>query len=123
MMADIKPENNLVDDNGKVMITDNDIKHQDVGHKSTIDYVAQVLLEFCGKITMHGLGQVSYHTARIAKFVWIVAFLGAQARLFYHISNLIQLYIDRPIQETTTILHKPTRFPGVTVCNLDPISR
>ncbi len=72
---------------------------------------------------MHGLGQVSYHTVRIARFAWIVAFLGAQAGLFYHMSNLIQLFIDRPIQETTTILHKPTRFPDVTVCNLDPLSR
>ncbi len=95
MMADIKQENNWVNDNGKVEVTHNDVRHRNVVQRSTIDMVAQVLICFCGETTMYGLGQMSYHTARIAKFAWIVVFLGAQTGLWYYISNRIQLYIDR----------------------------
>ncbi len=121
-MAHKKQDSNWVDDNGKVKVTDNDVRHPNVDQRYIIDWMAQVFLDFCGDTTMHGLGQATFHTVSIVKLAWIVAFLGAQGGLFYYISNLIKIYMDRPIQETTTILHKPTRFPDVTVCNLDPIS-
>jgi hypothetical protein len=72
---------------------------------------------------MHGLGQVATHTVIIAKVVWLLAFLGAQVGLLIHISNLCQLYLAHPIQQSTTIVHIPVQFPGVTVCNLDPLSQ
>ncbi len=49
MMADVTLKNNWVVDNGKVKVTDNKVRCQNIGQKSTIDWVAQVLLDFCGE--------------------------------------------------------------------------
>ncbi len=123
MIVGVTPDNNWVDDHDKVKVNGNVVRCQNVGQRSTRDCVAQVLRDFCGDTPMHGLGQVRHNTVSMAKVAWMVVFLGDQAGLFLHITNLIQLYRNRPIQETTIVLHKPTRFHDVTVCNLDLISR
>ena len=91
--------------------------------RSCRDRFLQVLMDFCDQTNMHGLGQVATHTIIIIKVIWFLAFLGAQAGLWLHISDLIIMYRDYPIQQSTNIDHTPVQFPEVTVCNLDPISQ
>ena len=72
---------------------------------------------------VNSCGEVAAHTVVIAKYVWFFAVLSAVCGIGYHLSTLVERFLDRPIQEVTTTLNTPIPFPGITVCNLDRISR
>ena len=73
-----------------------------------------VLNDFCDTTSMHGLGQVSGNTIVIAKSVWFLAVVAAGAGIGFHLAILIQLYLQRPIQESTTTSNQAITFPGIT---------
>jgi hypothetical protein len=103
-----------------------------VSNKTTLDkkprmtmkqHLFAILTDFCNNTSMHGLGQVSRNTIGFAKFVWFIAVLVGTAGIVFHLSILVTLYLERPIQEVTKTLNQPIPFPDVTVCSLDPISK
>ena len=85
--------------------------------------VYKLFKEFCGGTSLHGLGQLVANRSGFIKFVWVVAFVAAVAGNAYHLSNLIESYLDYPKQQVTTADDNPIPFPGVTICNLDAFSK
>ncbi len=74
MMVSVMLDDNWVDTHDEVNVTDKDVRCQKVGQRSTVDWVAQVLFDFCGETTMHGLSQVIHNTVSMAKVAWIIVF-------------------------------------------------
>ena len=94
----------------------------EMSRRSKYANVVIVISKFCRETSVHGLGQVAQNTVVIAKVVWLVAFFAAVIGNAYHVSSLVRLYLEYPMQEVTRSQYGPITFPDVTVCNLNPIS-
>lgn len=85
--------------------------------------ITALLLGFCNKTTAHGWGSVSRSPNRIVGCIWIIVTLTAIVITFVNISSLLTLYQSRPQEVKMVDTTGHADFPGVTVCNIYPISR
>lgn len=62
-----------------------------------------LLRDFAGDTTAHGIGRISSSKAVWLKLVWVAAFFGGLAVFIWQMTSLIQKYNDYPITTKTKV--------------------
>ena len=81
-----------------------------------------VVQEFCADTTTHGLGRVAAANSLTVRTFWITIFLSAFIFSIYQISVSFPCYLENPTKTHVTMVKtEGLHFPGVTVCNINPM--
>ncbi|CAH3105581.1 unnamed protein product [Porites lobata] len=84
--------------------------------------IKQVLSNFCGYTTAHGLGRLAESRNVIRRIAWSLFCIGALVMFVLQIKNLFLIYLSRPVATVVNVHHESrVSFPAVTICNLNMI--
>lgn len=74
--------------------------------------------------TIHGIVHVFTSKSPLRRIFWAVIFLSAAGGCLYNVVERFATYLDRPTSTTLSFkVNDGVRFPAITVCNLNPVSR
>ena len=87
--------------------------------KTTRMQVHQVLEEFAGMTSLHGVPRIINARSLAVRIFWSLVFIGAFSMFVWTGSNLLHQYFTYPTKVNVEIVQRPVPFPSVTVCNTD----
>ncbi|XP_015764092.1 PREDICTED: degenerin deg-1-like [Acropora digitifera] len=84
--------------------------------------IKDVLTNFCGYTTAHGLGRLAESQGAFRRATWSLFCFGALTMFVIQIYNLFLIYLGRPVATVVNVHHESNvRFPAVTICNLNMV--
>ena len=66
----------------------------------------ELLSEFCGYTTAHGLGRLSQSNNNLTRFVWSLFCIGAFTVFIMEVYSLLGLYLSRPVTTVVKVEHE-----------------
>ncbi|CAH1773933.1 unnamed protein product [Owenia fusiformis] len=82
----------------------------------------KTFLDFSGKTTAHGCGQIAKAKYKILKLIWMVIFFGALSFATYSSGIMFMKYYKYPTKDVVSLTYDDLEFPSVTFCNLQPFA-
>ena len=80
--------------------------------------------DFCAHTSAHGLGQAAAASSWKTRILWLLIFISAFIVAATQIYMTIHDFLQYPTQTKVTLVKKERlAFPGVTICNLNPVTR
>lgn len=80
--------------------------------------------DFCAHTSAHGLGQAAAASSWKTRVLWLLIFISAFIVAATQIYMTIHDFLQYPTQTKVTLIKKERlAFPGVTICNLNPVTR
>ena len=80
--------------------------------------------DFCAHTFAHGLGQAAAASSWKTRILWLLIFISAFIVAATQIYMTIHDFLQYPTQTKVTLVKKERlAFPGVTICNLNPVTR
>ena len=80
--------------------------------------------DFCANTTAHGLGHVAAASSWKERIFWILILIAAFIISAYQIHCSCSVYMQYPTQtEVSLVTKEKLFFPGVTVCNINPVKQ
>ena len=80
--------------------------------------------DFCAHTSAHGLGQAAAASSWKTRILWLLIFISAFIVATTQIYMTIHDFLQYPTQTKVTLIKKERlAFPGVTICNLNPVTR
>ena len=80
--------------------------------------------DFCAHTSAHGLGQAAAASSWKTRILWLLIFISAFIVAATQIYMTIHDFLQYPTQTKVTLIKKERlAFPGVTICNLNPVTR
>ena len=80
--------------------------------------------DFCAHTSAHGLGQAAAASSWKTRILWLLIFISAFIVAATQIYMTIHDFLQYPTQTKVTLVKKERlAFPGVTICNLNPVRR
>ncbi|PAA89558.1 hypothetical protein BOX15_Mlig030616g2 [Macrostomum lignano] len=89
---------------------------------SNVKAAATVLTEYGHRSTLHGLSHMFQSGDLWRKAFWLVLTFAASGACVYHIYATVSNYLESPITSIYRDEGPQALFPGVTICNLKPVS-
>ncbi|XP_022797294.1 amiloride-sensitive sodium channel subunit alpha-like [Stylophora pistillata] len=84
--------------------------------------IKEVISNFCGYTTAHGLGRLADGGGIFRRVSWTLFCVGAMAMFIVQTKNLFVIYFSRPVTTVVTVNHEShVKFPAVSICNLNMI--
>ena len=79
------------------------------------------ILESALSTTIHGIPNIFRAERILLKIMWTLCLLGSSSYCFFSICKSFNSYFNREVVTNINIIkEKPTEFPAVTFCNLNP---
>ena len=72
----------------------------------------ELIKEFCGYTTTHGLARLAEAKTLFSRLIWTVFILGASAMFIYQTCGLFSLYLRRPV---STIVKEKYATVGIQI--------
>lgn len=80
--------------------------------------------DFCAHTSAHGLGQAAAASSWKTRILWLLIFISSFIVAATQIYMTIHDFLQYPTQtEVTLVTKERLAFPGVTICNLNPVTR
>lgn len=84
---------------------------------------SDVLKRFSERTSMHGCNYVQTSRHNFTKIIWMVILTANIVFLVVHLYMTTQTYLKFPKNTKVSLSFSNLRFPGVTVCNVNPIRK
>lgn len=82
----------------------------------------ELIKDFCGYTTTHGVGRLAEARTLFSRFIWTIFILGAFTMFIFQTHGLFTLWLSRPVATVVKVKHNAhVSFPAVTICNQNPI--
>ena len=73
--------------------------------------IKQVITEFCGYTTAHGLGRLADGGGIFRRVAWSLFCIGAMVMFVVQTYNLFAIYLRRPVSTVVNVQHESVSIP------------
>ncbi|CAF0894771.1 unnamed protein product [Brachionus calyciflorus] len=86
----------------------------------SISLIKKIIINWALNTTAHAFGNIIRAQSIIIRIIWTICLLASTAYCFYLIIQTIVLYTKYEVNTRLNLVYEtPTKFPAVTICNLN----